>query len=83
MFFEDGLFERFFDQAAERLSPSGRIVLLFSNILRLVQRDHPHPIDAELARGRFTLVQKLRRKVKPEPGRRTREKVEVWELARA
>lgn len=83
MFFEDGLFERFFDQAAERLSPSGRIVMLFSNILRLVQRDHPHPIDAELARGRFTLVQKLRRKVKPEPGRRTREKVEVWELARA
>ena len=45
----------------------------------------PHPILSELERGRFKLVQKLQRKVKPAPGkdgrrRRTREKVEVWEL---
>ena len=84
--FQPGLFARFFDQAAERLSPSGRIVLLFSNIIRLMQPEVPHPIDMELQGSRFRLVQKLQRKVKPSVGpdgrrRRTREKVEVWELA--
>jgi len=86
--FEQGLFERFFEQAVARLSPTGRVVLLFSNIMQLVQPDLPHPILTELERGRFTLVQKLNRKVKPTPGpdgrtRRTKEKVEVWELALA
>jgi hypothetical protein len=86
--FDDGLFERFFDQAIERLSTDGRIVLLFSNMLELLQPDVPHPILAELERGRLKLVQKLHRKVKPTPDargrrRRTREKVEVWELERA
>ena len=86
--FEQGLFERFFEQASTRLSPTGRLVLLFSNIMQLVQPDLPHPILSELERGRFTLVQKLNRKVKPTRGpdgrrRRTKEKVEVWELARA
>jgi SAM-dependent methyltransferase len=81
LFFTDGLFERFFDQAASRLRPDGRLVLVFSNILRLVQPDVPHPIDQELERDRFTLVNKSQRKVKPSPGRkRTREKVQVWEL---
>ncbi len=89
MLFDDGFFPRLFDQALARLSPGGRLVLLFSNLITLVQPDVPHPIDAELARGRFSLAQKLRRRVKPpdpEPGqraRRTRERVEVWELARA
>jgi len=88
LYFEDGLFERFFEQAATRLSPSGRIVLLFSTVMELVQPDVPHPILAELERGRLRLVQKLQRKVKPSrtrtgQRRRTREKVEVWELARA
>jgi hypothetical protein len=87
LLYEDGLFERFFEQASGRLTPEGRVVLLFSNIQQLVQPDEPHPIEAELARGRFRLVQKLRRKVKPVPDaegrvRRTKERVEVWELAR-
>jgi hypothetical protein len=88
LYFEDGLFERFFDQATARLNPDSRIVLLFSNVLELVQPDVPHPILAELERGRLRLVQKLKRKVKPAPSktgqrRRTRERVEVWELASA
>jgi len=87
LYFDDDLFERFFDQANSRLGPSGRIVLLFSNVLELVQPDVPHPILAELERGRLQLVQKLNRKVKPPRDasgkrRRTREKVEVWELGR-
>ncbi len=86
LYFEDGLFERFFEQAAARLTPSGRIVIVFSNIIELVQPDVPHPILTELERGRLHLVQKLKRKVKPSPTatgrpRRTRERVEVWELA--
>jgi len=86
--FQDGLFERFFDQAAAAIAPNGRVVMVFSNLIRLVQPDVTHPIDAELAGGRFRLVQRLQRKVKPTRGpdgslRRTREKVEVWELALA
>ena len=81
LFFTDGLFTRFFDQAATGLRPDGRVVLVFSNILSLVQPDVPHPIEAELKGDRFVLVKKSQRKVKPSPGRkRTREKVEVWEL---
>ena len=84
--YDEGLFERFFDQAIARLTPPGRIVMLFSNVMQLVQPDLPHPILAELERGRLRLVQKTRRRVKPPPGRggrrrRTRERVEVWELA--
>lgn len=87
LYFESGLFERFFTQAAERLSPEGRVVLLFSNVLQLVQPDVPHPILSELERGRFCLVHKRQRKVKPGRDasgarRRTRERVEIWELAR-
>jgi len=86
--YDDSLFERFFDQVCARLTPEGRVVLIFSNIMSLVQPDAPHPILAELARGRLRLVQKLDRKVEPPRApdgtrRRTRERVEVWELARA
>lgn len=85
--YDDDLFERFFDQADAVLAPEGRIVLVFSNLLRLVQPDVPHPVDLELERGRFRLDERLTRRVKPEPGtataRRTKERVEVWSLARA
>jgi hypothetical protein len=85
--YDDDLFERFFEQAQGRVEVDGRVVLLFSNLIELVQPDVPHPIRAELERGRFRLVQKLQRRVKSAPGpdgrkRRTRERVEVWELAR-
>lgn len=88
LYFEDGLFERFFEQSSARLGPSGRVVVLFSNLIRLVQPDVPHPIEAELERGRLRLVQKLTRRIKPAAGqggrrRSTRERVEIWELARA
>ncbi len=84
LYFEDGLFERFFEQASTRLTPSGRVVVVFSNVIELVQPEVPHPIRSELERGRFRLVQTKRRKVKPPTrgGRRrtTKERVEVWEL---
>jgi hypothetical protein len=88
LLFEDDLLPRFFEQATSRLTESGRIVLLFSNLIGLVQPDIPHPILTELDQGRLRLVQKLHRKVKPTrtksgQRRKTREKVEVWELAKA
>lgn len=88
LYFDDDLFTRFFDQASARLAPAGSVVLVFSNILELVQPDVPHPILTEIDKGRLRLVQKIHRKVEPpaipgEKRRRTRERVEVWELARA
>lgn len=88
LFYEPGLLARFFAQARERLTPQGRIVVVFSSILQLVTPDAPHPIEAELERGELVLVQRLQRRIKPKPDRsgrrrRTRERVEVWELARA
>ncbi len=85
--FDGALFPRFFSQAHDRVTPDGRVVLLFSTIMQLLQPELPHPIDEELASGRFELVQKLQRKVKPTTGpdgrrRRTKERVEVWELRR-
>ena len=81
LFFDKGLFSRFFDQAATHLEPNGKIVILFSTILSLLRPDLPHPIERELQRGRFKLVNKTKRKVKPTNGRRSKERVEVWELA--
>ena len=88
LYFEDGLFKRFFDQVIPTLSPGGRIVMVFSSVLSLVQPDVPHPIESELSRERLKLVEKLTRRVKPPPDehgrrRRTRERVEIWELVRA
>lgn len=82
LFFDDGLFERFFEQAYTKLSDDGTIVLIFSTILTLLRPDIPHPIESELQKGRFKLKQKLQRKVKPTAGKRTKEKVQIWELTR-
>lgn len=82
LFFDGGLFDRFFEQAYTRLSDDGTIVLVFSTILTLLRPDIPHPIESELTKGRFKLQQKLQRKVKPTGGNRTKEKVQIWELVR-
>jgi len=84
-FDSDDLFERFFAQAAARLRPNGRIVVLFSDVMSLLRPDIAHPIRAELERGNLHEVQVMRRRVKPPRGskRRTRERVEIWELARS
>jgi 2-polyprenyl-3-methyl-5-hydroxy-6-metoxy-1,4-benzoquinol methylase len=84
MFFEKGFFERFFEQAHMRLRDNGVLVMIFSNIIDLVTPEVGHPIQRELQNQRFALVQKMQRKLKPNrndrKNRRTKEKVEVWEL---
>lgn len=88
MVFEPDLFPRFFDQAHEHVATHGHVVIVFSTLIRLVQPDVPHPIEQELERGRFQLVQRLQRKAPPGKNpdgsrRRTKEKLEVWELQRS
>ncbi len=78
LYYQGDLFERFFDRTLEVLPPEGRVVIIFSNLIELVRPDAPHPLRTELARGRFTEVQTLRRRVRGP--RKTRERVEVWEL---
>ncbi|MEL6347261.1 MAG: methyltransferase [Myxococcota bacterium] len=80
--YSSGLFERFFEQAVTRMAPQGRLVMIFSNVSELLRPDVAHPIEMELSRGRLRLVDKLHRKIKSaDRRRRTRERVEVWELA--
>ncbi len=89
VYYEPGLFERFFQQAHERLASDGRVVLLFSNLQETADPSIAHPVEAELAAGgRFVLSQKLCQQVQPSapaPKRRKRqpatESVELWELA--
>jgi SAM-dependent methyltransferase len=83
--FDDAFFPALFDQARRALAPNGRLVILFSDLIRLTQPEVEHPIDAALASGRWSSVQTLRRKVpasRTRSGRtrRTRERVEVHEL---
>ena len=80
LYFSGDLFERFFAQAAARLAPDGRVVVVFSNVVTLLTPDVLHPVEAELARDRFVLDQKLHRRAKRTGKRRTRERVEVWVL---
>lgn len=84
LYFDDDIFSRFFDQAHAVLPKSGSIILLFSNIMTLLRPDVPHPIEAELKKGRFVCAQKLQRKIKPkDKSKRTKEKVQIWELKHA
>jgi SAM-dependent methyltransferase len=83
LYFDDDLFERFFSQANATLAPGGRLVVVFSNMSRLLRPDLPHPIETELAGGRFVLDQRMQRKVKGRGGRRTKERVELWVLRHA
>lgn len=84
LYFDDDIFSRFFDQAHSILPKSGSVILLFSNIMTLLRPDVPHPIEEELKKGRFVCAQKLQRKIKPkDKSKRTKEKVQIWELRHA
>ena len=81
LYFDDDIFARFFNQAHTLLPKHGSIILLFSNIMTLLRPDLPHPIEEELKKQRFQCTQKLQRKVKPkDKQKRTKEKVQIWEL---
>lgn len=88
IYYDQGLFPRFFEEASRHLNPDGRVVLIFSNLAELMDPEFKHPIEAELKAGnRFELVEKLTKKVGAASSRtkrkavwRDRELVECWIL---
>ena len=87
MYYEEELFPRFFEQAQKHLAPNGKIVLIFSNLAEVVDKESKHPIIEELQNNnRFRKELHLRRDVRASSRRtkrtdsRNNEKVELWVL---
>jgi methylase of polypeptide subunit release factors len=87
MYYEEELFDRFFEQAQNHLTPNGKIVLIFSNLAQVVDKDSTHPIVEELQKNnRFKKELHLKRDVRASSRRTKRrdsrdtEKVELWVL---
>ena len=88
MYYEEELFPRFFEQALEHLTPEGKVVLIFSNLAQVVDKESTHPIIEELQKNnRFRKELHLKRDVRASSRRtkrrdaRDKEKVELWVLA--
>lgn len=87
IYFEEGLFERFFEQAADHLTEKGKLVVIFSNLGRVEGEIEHHPVETELEQeSRFKKVKLVKRKAEPPSGKTRRrdhrkdEYVELWEL---
>ncbi|MCC5906880.1 MAG: class I SAM-dependent methyltransferase [Balneolaceae bacterium] len=87
IYYEPGLFERFFDQAGDFMNDEGRLVLLFSNLAESEGLSDLHPVKKELTeQQRFKKIRLLKRKVKQSSKKtkrrdhRKNEFVELWEL---
>ncbi|WP_122893332.1 methyltransferase [Arcobacter peruensis] len=88
MYYEDELFNNFFEQALKHLNPDGKIVLIFSNLAQVVDENSSHPIIDELRNHkRFRKDLHLTREVRASSRKtkrtdqRANEKVELWVLA--
>ncbi len=89
IYYEEGLFSEFFNEANRWLGEEGKIVILFSNLAELTDPANEHPIKKELAMGRFTKelfiqkrVESSSNKTKREQPLREKEAVELWVLRR-
>ena len=90
IYYEKGLFERFFDEAKNHLNEKGSLVILFSNFAEVAGVDVHHPVEKELENNtRYKKVKRIQRRVtKPSsktkrPDHRKGEFVELWELTLA
>jgi hypothetical protein len=91
IYYDENLFPDFFREAKKRLSPEGRIVLLFSNLAQVTEVSKIHPIENELAEGgRFQLERCTKKPVKQASDKtkrdqywRSEEMVELWVLVHA
>jgi hypothetical protein len=87
-----GFFPRLFASAAARLLPSGRLVLLFSNLGQITGLAPVSPVATELESGqRFRLVDCREQPAAPATGERVpdwqrqlrqQERLQLWELER-
>lgn len=87
IYYEDDLFPRFFKQAKQHLEEDGKLILIFSNLAKVVGEDEDHPILNELnSFDRFKKELYMQRSVKPSSKKtkrknwRKNEKVELWVL---
>ncbi len=88
IYYPERLFPSFFKDAAQRLLPNGKLVLLFSNLAEVSGVTKVHPIREELENeDRFELetlekskVKKASNKTKRTQNWRTKEEVELWVL---
>lgn len=84
IYYEPGLFERFFEQAGNYLSAEGRLVMLFSNLAQTEGVSESHPVKAELSKyNRFRkidLIEKKAAKASHKTKRRSHRKNEMIEL---
>ncbi|MCG3218879.1 MAG: methyltransferase [Candidatus Heimdallarchaeota archaeon] len=87
IYYEGDLFPRFFKQAKQHLEKKGKLVILFSNLGKVVGEDDAHPILNELhKKKRFKKVQYMQQSVKASSKKtrrknwRKEEKVELWVL---
>lgn len=91
IYYNQELFSKFFEQAFKRLKSDGRLVILFSNLVKLTHPNEIHPIEQEVKiRGRFikeTLLKKpvahASKKTKRNLKRREQEFVELWSLKKS
>ena len=91
MYYESGFFEKFFNQAYEKLPESCRLVILFSTFARAAGISHEHPIEKEVQSGnRFSLKEKFQISIqqKASPRKdwlsqiRIHEEAELWVLGK-
>ncbi|WP_020568535.1 50S ribosomal protein L11 methyltransferase [Neolewinella persica] len=88
IYYNEGLFPEFFQEAKKRLLPDGRVVLLFSNLGQITNVAKENPIEKELADGaRFELDRFFKKSVKQASSKTRRnqhwrdtEEVELWVL---
>lgn len=88
IYYNENLFPDFFAGAKKRLSPEGKLVLIFSNLAQITNVTKKHPIEKELAKGgRFQLEKCFKKSVKVASEKtkrdqhwRSSEEVELWVL---
>ncbi|WP_378184767.1 methyltransferase [Aquimarina sp. W85] len=91
IYYTKELFPDFFREAKLRLLPTGKLVLIFSNLAQISNVTKLHPIAQELAHGgRFKLEKLITKNVKTASKKTNRnqywrisEKVELWILTHA
>lgn len=88
IYYEGDLFERFFEQAQNHLLANGKVVLIFSNLEQVIDKQSNHPIMEELEKNdRFKKDLHISRDVKAASKKtkrtdsRANEKVELWVLS--
>ena len=89
IYYERGLFERFFEQAEKYLNSDGKVILLFSNLARKTGVEKDHPVVKELAIHKRFVKQNLLKRKADKSSRKTKRRdhrkdefVELWELER-